>query len=349
MRIVVLKGGWSPEREVSLNSGAFVSNELRSVGHDVHEIDVIKDLRYITDSLYEHSPDYIVNMLHGIGGEDGIIQGILEVFGVPYSGSGVLGSSLAFHKSLCKMIVKAQGVRVIDGLDIHCHDIQQINTPMGPQMQYPFVVKPAANGSSVGVFLVFNDRDLETLKNTEWTFGKDVILENYIAGREFTVLVNGGKAIGALEIVPNSNFYDYGSKYNEGGSSHILDFELEPALLDQMLSAAEIAFTACHCRSFARVDFRVDVNHVHTQSSQEFGAGDTSCSRRSVLDLLIIRPFKTSSGSTNPQASEDRVYFLEINTQPGMTSTSLVPEIAKYNHVELPCILNIKKHDNQLK
>ncbi|MDR1233962.1 MAG: D-alanine--D-alanine ligase [Holosporales bacterium] len=297
MRIAVLKGGWSSERDISLRSATFVSNELRRAGHDVHEIDIIKDLKYITDRLYESSPSFIVNMLHGIGGEDGVIQGILEVFGIPYSGSRVLGSSIAFHKSICKTIVKSNGVKVVDGFDIHSTDIQYINTLSGIQVSYPFVVKPAANGSSVGVFLIFNDGDLKKLKDISWTFGDDVILEQYIYGREFTVLVNDGKSVGALEIIPNSKFYDYGSKYDIGGSSHVLDFDLDTALMEQMLSMAETAFKVCHCCSFTRVDFKI---------------------------------------------SDDNIYFLEINTQPGMTNTSLVPEIAKYSNIELIDILDIK-------
>ncbi|MDR1289115.1 MAG: D-alanine--D-alanine ligase [Holosporales bacterium] len=295
MRITVLKGGWSPEREVSLESSAFVSSELRKLGHEVYELDIpTKNLRHLTDQLYDSSPDFIFNALHGFGGEDGIIQGVLEVFGVPYNSTGVLGSAIAFHKSVCKKIVASCGVNVIAGFDIPAEEIRDINNPGGIRMEYPFVVKPAENGSSIGVFLISNLADLTNLKSLEWSFGSDVIIERYIEGREFSVLVVDGKVIGAVEIVPKNQFYDYNSKYDKNGSVHLCDFELEEELRKRMYEMAVKAFNACHCRGISRADFKCD------------GAD---------------------------------IYFLELNTQPGMTEVSLVPDIAKFNHIEIGLIL----------
>jgi D-alanine-D-alanine ligase len=295
MRVTVLKGGWSPEREVSLKSAAFVAGELRKLGHEVYELDIfVKNLRYLTDQLYDSDPDFIFNALHGCGGEDGVIQGVLEVFGVPYNTTGILGSAIAFHKSVCKKIVESRGVAVISGYDIQAEEIGGINNPDGIQMDYPFVVKPAENGSSIGVFLISNPRDLAKLKDLKWSFGPDVIVERYIDGREFSVLVIDGKVIGAVEIIPKNQFYDYRSKYDKDGSVHLCDFELEEKLMAEMYEMAAKSFDACHCRGIARADFKCDGMNI---------------------------------------------YFLELNTQPGMTEVSLVPDIAKFNHVEMKSIL----------
>jgi D-alanine-D-alanine ligase len=292
MRVVVLKGGWSSEREISLRSAAFVSEELVKLGHDVYELDVIKkDLRYLTDKLYEFAPDFVFNVLHGVGGEDGVMQGVLEMFDVPYNSSRVLGSAIAFHKSICKSVVAAKGVNVIDGYDISSIEISDLNTPSGITMQYPFVVKPAENGSSVGVFLIFDDMDLLKLKNMNWSFGNDVIIERYIDGREFSVLVVDGNVIGVVEIVPKrGRFYDYESKYSTDGSVHVFDFDLDRDVLSSMHEMARIAFRECRCSGMARIDFKLDGR---------------------------------------------KVCFLEINTQPGMTKESLVPDIARFNGINI--------------
>jgi D-alanine-D-alanine ligase len=293
-KITILMGGWSPEREISLKSGNNISLTLKKMGFDVYELDIKKDLRYITDELYKSKPDFIFNTLHGIGGEDGVIQGILETFEVPYSNSGVLGSAVAFDKSICKKIVKAEGVRVIDGFDITSKEIKNINTPAGIQMNYPFVVKPSDNGSSVGVFLIFNEKDLDNLKNTPWTFGERVITEKYIKGREFTSMIFNGETIGAIEITYNHKFYDYSSKYDVGASSHISKLNLPENIINEIFEMSEKAFKACYCKGIARADFLYDDKYL---------------------------------------------YFLEINTQPGMTELSLVPDIAKFNGISLEELL----------
>lgn len=281
-------GGWSSEREISMNSGKSVSKALRDDGYEVYDIDVKKDLKYLADELYKSKPDFIFNMLHGTGGEDGVIQGVLDFFGVPYSNSGVLSSALCFDKSICKNIVKSKGVRIIDGFEITPDDIKNINTSNGEQMEYPFVVKPAANGSSVGLFLIFNENDLANLKNTTWTFGDKIMIEKYIKGREFTVLVVDGKAIGAVEITYKNKMYDFESKYEIGGSCHISSYEMNEFSMREMFKMAELVFEGCECRGVARADFRYD---------------------------------------------EENVYFLEMNSQPGMTELSLAPDIARFNGV----------------
>ena len=287
-RITVLKGGWSPEREISLQSGTHVAELLRESGFEVYEIDVKKDLLYITQELYKSNPDYIYNTLHGIGGEDGVIQGILEVFGKPYSNSNVLSSAICFDKQICKTIVKESGVNIIPGICIDSQNIKYFNIGNFIGINYPFVIKPNCNGSSVGAFIISNEEELRKIKSMDWNYSNEIIIEKYIAGREFTVAVNNGKVIGALEIVSNNNnnFYDFNAKYSDGGSNHISKYILDEDTEHKMFKMAENAYKACKCSGIARIDFRYDGNDM---------------------------------------------YFLEINTQPGMTSKSLVPDILKNN------------------
>jgi D-alanine--D-alanine ligase len=211
---------------------------------------------------------------------------------VYHSGSGVLGSSIAFHKPTCKRLAKSAGVRVIDGAEFHMDEIARLNARSS---EYPFIIKPASNGSSVGVYLISNEDDLKSFKESDWTYGSEIMIEKYIAGREFTVLVIDGTAIGAVEITHKNTIYDYVSKYDEGGSVHMSSFEIDDRALREMYEMSESVFKACYCSGLARVDFRFD--------------------------------------GKDP-------YFMEINTQPGMTSLSLVPDIAKANGLSLSDMLN---------
>lgn len=289
-KIVVLWGGWSSEREVSIASGRNVANVLRKMGYEVIEIDVRKDLRYLTEKLYEAKPDFIFNMLHGFGGEDGVIQGILDIFGTPYSGCNVLSSAICFDKAICKKIVKNSGVRVVDGFETTVSQLPEAIK----YINYPFVVKPAQNGSSVGLFIILGDEDWAKLQNTEWTFGEKIIVEKYIKGREFTVCVFDGKVLGSLEITFQNMAYDYKSKYEAGASAHIPDFTMDNKSMKEMYEMSEVAFKACDCSGLVRMDYRYD---------------------------------------------GDKVYFLEINTQPGTTNNSLVPDIARFAGLKLEDLL----------
>ena len=280
-KIAVLLGGWSSEREISLMSGRYVGTALRKLGYEVTEIDVKKDLRYLTDELYRANPDFIFNALHGFGGEDGIIQGILDIFGKPYNCSGTLSSAICFDKAICKQIVKAAGVRTVEGFTLSASErFTVIN-----RVAYPFVIKPASNGSSIGVFTIFEENDWHKFCATPWTFGNKVIVEKYIDGREFTVCVLNSKVLGAIEITFKNKTYDYECKYEPGASAHASAFDMSEGALQEMLNMSETAYKVCECAGIARVDFRYD---------------------------------------------GEMVYFLEINTQPGMTELSLVPDIAKF-------------------
>ena len=289
-KISVLLGGWSDEREISIKSGKNVAQVLKKMGYNVTEIDVKKNLKYLTNELYKSQPDFIFNLLHGTGGEDGVIQGVLDIFGIPYSGCNVLSSAICFDKAICKDIVKNNGVRTIEGFVTDINNIDSIRQ----SINYPFVIKPATNGSSVGVFLILDNDDWNKFLETEWIFGNKIIIEKYIKGREFTVCVLNGKVIGTLEILYKNKSYDFKSKYDKDGSKHIANFDMNETSRKELIDMSEKAFKACYCNGCVRIDYRYDGNNI---------------------------------------------YFLEINTQPGMTSTSLVPDIAQNANISIEDLL----------
>jgi D-alanine-D-alanine ligase len=282
-RIVVLKGGLSAEREVSLRSGAAVANALRGEGYDVTEIDVGRD---IAQRLAETKPDACFNALHGKYGEDGCIQGILETLAVPYTHSGVLASALAMHKERAKDAMKAVGVPVAEARLVTRAQAQAAHV-----MPPPYVVKPIAEGSSVGVIIVGPHLNDPPMKISEGGAPEEVVMvERFVAGRELTCGVIDGKATDIIEIVPlkGLTFYDYEAKYAPGGSKHVLPAELLPNIYQLVRKYAVLAHDALGCRGVSRADFRYD--------DTPGGSGELVC--------------------------------LEVNTQPGMTATSLVPELA---------------------
>jgi D-alanine-D-alanine ligase len=275
--IAVLKGGWSAEREVSLNSGAACAKALRELGYRVTEIDVQPD---IADVLKREKPDVVFNALHGRYGEDGCIQGLLEILKIPYTHSGVLASSVAMDKPLAKVIFKAAGLRVPFG-----KLVSQEELLAGDPLPRPFVVKPANEGSSVGVH-IFQDRDNKIwVMNDASEASQPYLVEEYISGREITVAVLNDRPLGVTEIRPKAGFYDYENKYTDGKTEHLCPAPLTPAEYDSVMQMALAAHRALGCRGLTRSDFRYD--------GKDF-------------------------------------YILEINTQPGMTSLSLSPEIAAH-------------------
>jgi D-alanine-D-alanine ligase len=288
-RIAVLKGGWSPEREVSLNSGAACAKALRAKGYDAIEIDASRTL---ADQLKEVRPDAVFNALHGQWGEDGCVQGLLEVMGLPYTHSGVLASSLAMDKQRTKLVLKGAGVPSPDG-----RVMSRFEAAGGHAMEPPYVIKPNAQGSSVGVHIIRkgDNRPPSELTSDKWSLGDDVLVENFIAGRELTVAVMGDRALCVTEITTSLAFYDYEAKYAPGGSEHVLPARVSDAVAKRCMELAVKAHKSLGCRGVTRSDFRYDES-----------------------------------------AKGEQVYFLEINTQPGMTATSLTPEQAAYNNIPFP-------------
>jgi D-alanine-D-alanine ligase len=279
--VAVLLGGPSSEREVSLTSGRECADALERLGAKVTRIDAGRDLAQVLERL---KPDVVFNILHGTWGEDGCVQGILETLQIPYSHSGVLASALAMDKAKAKAVMHAAGVTVPGGGLFDRREVASRHV-MAP----PYVVKPNAEGSSVGVFRVFEgaNQPPQQVVAPDWRFGEEVMVEPYVAGKELAVAVMGDRALAVTEIVSNTEFYDYEAKYSEGGSYHVVPAPMPQHRYDEALRQAERAHAALGCRGLTRSDFRYD----------------------DIKDVLVL---------------------LEVNTQPGMTPTSLAPEQAAH-------------------
>ncbi|MGB4100496.1 MAG: D-alanine--D-alanine ligase [Alphaproteobacteria bacterium] len=293
LRVAVLMGGWSAEREVSLVSGAAVCKALGELGHHVMPIDVQRDLPGLVQALTMHvdgKPDIVFNALHGRGGEDGCIQGVLEYLGITYTHSGVRASAVAMDKPTTKRLVMAAGVRCATGQVVTRATIIAKGYPLLP----PFVIKPTNEGSSVGVRVVRDGDNLGTIEEDSWIYGEEVLIETFIPGHELTVGLMGDKhdvkAMAVTELRSHNSFYDYQAKYTDGVTDHLLPAPIPADVYDYAMRQAELAYRVLGCQGVARVDFRYD---------------DT-------------------------QPGTNGVYFLEINTQPGFTTLSLLPEQAKY-------------------
>jgi D-alanine-D-alanine ligase len=282
--VAVLMGGWSAEREVSLRSGKACAEALARRGYRVTRIDVGRDIATVLTTV---KPDVALNVLHGRPGEDGTLQGILEILAIPYTHSGVMASAVAMQKDIAKVLFQAAAVPVPDGLIV-----PRLEVAKGHVLPPPYVIKPIAEGSSVGVFIVREDHvhPPQELTRDDWAYGDRLMVETYIPGKELTCAVMGDDALGVIEIVPTVKFYDYEAKYAPGGSKHLLPAPISPFVYQEARRLALAAHRALGCRGVSRADFRYD--------DRVEGTGGLVC--------------------------------LEVNTQPGMTETSLVPELAAH-------------------
>lgn len=280
--VAVLMGGWSAERPVSLSSGNSCADALERAGYRVTRVDVARDVATV---LGELRPDVAFNALHGPFGEDGCVQGVLEILGIPYTHSGVRASAMAMDKEVSRQVFAANGVPIADGKLVSREEAaaEHVYPP-------PYVLKPNNEGSSFGVFIVREDHahPPQELHSADWPYSETLLAEIFIHGRELTSTVLGDKTLGVTEILPTAAFYDYESKYAEGGSKHVLPAQLKPKIYQQIQMMALRAHQALGCRGVSRADFRFD--------DRPNGTGALVC--------------------------------LEVNTQPGMTPTSLVPEQA---------------------
>jgi D-alanine-D-alanine ligase len=282
-KVAVLLGGLSAEREVSLVSGRACAKALREEGFDVVEIDARENLE---TQLLAAKPDVVFNALHGRWGEDGCVQGVLELLRIPYTHSGVLASALAMHKQRAKDVFAAAGLPIVNSLVADRREAGSRHL-----MEPPYVIKPVNEGSSVGVYIIRkgDNRPPAELGSDTWQLSDLMMVEDYVPGRELTVAVMGGRALAVTEIVPKTAFYDYEAKYAEGGSAHVIPANVPPEIAEKAMRIAEKAHEILGCRGVSRADFRYD---------------DSGTNRRLIL--------------------------LEVNTQPGMTPTSLVPEQASF-------------------
>ena len=255
-RVAVLMGGWSPEREVSLVSGKACAEGLREAGHDVVEYDVKRDLRALVEFLRPASgdgPDVVFNALHGRYGEDGCIQGVLEIMRVPYTHSGVLASAIAMDKPMARHVFTSLGLRVADG-----KVIERRSLAWGDPMVRPYVVKPIDQGSSVGVHIVREGDNLAAVEAAEAAFGERVLVENFVPGRELTVAVMDDHAVAVTELRPRTRFYDYEAKYTDGITEHLVPAPVPPEVYELAKQWALMAHEALGCNGLSRADFRWD-------------------------------------------------------------------------------------------
>ncbi|MDA1323364.1 MAG: D-alanine--D-alanine ligase [Proteobacteria bacterium] len=286
-RIVVLMGGTSCERDVSLVSGAAVARALAEAGYNIETIDIGNDIGAVLAAL-DPAPDAIFNALHGRYGEDGCVQGLLELLRIPYTHSGVLASALAMNKPMAKRLFQTAGIPCADHVIAHRDDVLAGNV-----LPRPYVIKPINEGSSVGVQIILENTEPTILRSENWPFGDLVMVEKYIPGRELTVAVMGDRALGVTELRTSGGFYDYEAKYTDGKTSHIVPAAVPPDIYQAALDYAVAAHEILGCRGVSRADLRYD---------------DT----------------KNDPGD---------LYMLEVNTQPGMTPLSLVPELAEYSGI----------------
>lgn len=287
MKIMTLMGGPSPEREISIKSGKAVSDGLKRLGHDVLEEDFSVET---FGNIRKAKPDVVFIAMHGSPGEDGTVQGMLEILEVPYTGSKVRASSLSIDKAALKRFLYSSDIAMPSWFLVPptvSTDIA-INRVAAEGMSYPVIVKPTSAGSTIGISIVQNENDLESAIILARKINPDVIVEQFINGREITVSIVGNDnpiVLPTQEIVAESGFYDYDAKYTPGKSEHIFSPEIDPATIYKAEEMARRAYIETGCRGFARADFMIGLN--------------------------------------------DEPYFLEINTVPGMTEVSLVPDSAR--------------------
>ncbi|MBY4638751.1 D-alanine--D-alanine ligase [Gluconacetobacter entanii] len=295
--ISVLMGGMSAEREVSLKSGAGVTEALRSLGYDVRQIIAGEDLGAIVSDLQAHRPDVVFNALHGRFGEDGCIQGVLDWMGISYTHSGVRASAVAMDKAAARTIFAAAGLPVAHGRVVAMAELEAADP-----LPAPYVIKPLNEGSSVGVQIIRAGANTRASIARSWQFGTSALVEEFIPGRELTVGVMGDRALTVTDITPQESggngFYDYAAKYQQGGSSHVLPARIHPDAFERARELALAAHRVLGCRGASRTDFRYD--------------------------------------DTRDPDGPGRLVILETNTQPGMTETSLLPEQAAACGVSYP-------------
>jgi D-alanine-D-alanine ligase len=290
-RVAVLHGGISNEREVSLSSGKQVADALREAGYDVSLIDVTDDLPALLIALTP-KPDAVFNALHGRFGEDGAIQGVLDWLGIPYTHSGVRASAMAMNKAAAKAMFVAAGLPVANGSVVPVEHLLAVDP-----IPLPYVIKPVSEGSSVGVEIIRQGDNRRAAVAQSWRFGPTAMVEEFIPGRELTVSVMGERALAVTDIIADAGtFYDYDSKYADGGSHHIVPAVVHPDIYAHAMDVALRAHRVIGCRGASRCDFRYD---------------DT-------------------------QGEPGRLVLLEINTQPGLTRTSLLPEQAAHVGISFP-------------
>ena len=293
-KIAVIMGGMSHERDISLVSGKSVADALKKKGYVVKTIDLNNNVPDMVQQLKTFKPDVVFNALHGQFGEDGCLQGLLNLMQIPYTHSGVLASAAGMNKEQTRYLAKMIGIKIARG-GLKTKD-QMIKKPF----PFPYVVKPNADGSSIGVVIVRNKKEQDALFK-KWPKTKTLLVEEYIPGRELSAAVLGDKYLGSVELVTKSGFYDYKNKYTNGKTTHFVPAPIPAKIAKQLEKDAVQIHKALGCRGVTRSDFRYD--------------------------------------DTNKK--HPRLIFLEINTNPGMTPLSLVPDIAKSKKITYDTLVDM--------
>ena len=298
--VTVIRGGLSSEREVSLASGKNVIEALKTTGYKVTDLVANDNLVEIINFLTKNHPDVVFNALHGNFGEDGAIQGVLEWLNIPYTHGNICSSAIAMNKKITRILLHEAGLPIAKG-----KTIPVTNLAIQDPFPIPYVVKPIQEGTSVGVYIIQSDdpkiRKQERAKILkEWKYGREALIEQFIPGKELTVCVLNDKALTVTNISSDTHvFYDYKAKYQIGQSTHTVPANIHPKAFEIALDYAQKAHKILGCDSVSRTDFRYD-NRNETQDQP----GD--------------------------------LYILEVNTQPGMTKTSLLPEQAAFCGISYP-------------
>jgi D-alanine-D-alanine ligase len=292
-KVAVITGGWSGEREISLDSAKSMVSAMQGTGlYEIFVVEYSRDLIKFLTELDRIKPDVALLAIHGVGAEDGVLQGILEAVRIPYSSSSVVSSAIAMDKVFSRLIMESEGVYSPQWGLIKLEKIKKQQLPFA----YPYVIKPRNEGSSIGVSIIHNQNDLEKALS-QWVYGEAVLVEEYIKGQEIQVAVICGKAIGAMEIKPHAEFFDYHAKYTEGATEHIFPPQIPDEIYSAIMCASEGAFRALECSGIVRVEFIY--------------------------------------------GNDGKIYFLELNTQPGMTSVSIVPDIVRHFGISYEDIINV--------
>ena len=284
-KIAVLMGGWNSEREVSLRSGEAAYQALVTLGYNAVKIDFSRD---IIKQIGEAKPGIIFNALHGQYGEDGRVQGLLDVLNIPYTHSGIVASAICMDKILSRKICETSGIKTPSYGILKKGEVEE-NKKIMAEIGKPFVIKPINEGSSVGVEVILANMPFN-LDEYEWKFGEEIIIEKYLAGQEIQVAVMDNKALGAIEVRPHGLFYSYECKYTAGMTDYIMPAEVSAEKYQEVLNLAQKCHQVMGCLGVSRIDFILN----------------------------------------NKDGGDGEFYFLEVNTHPGFTPTSLVPKIAKY-------------------
>lgn len=280
--VAVLMGGLSAEHDVSIMSGEQVVKILNELGYKVSIIDPKED---IAIKLAEVKPDVVFNALHGTYGEDGAIVGVLETMKIPYTHSGIMASAIGINKRMAREIVASRGVKIAPGKVVTLEEVVEASKAKEGLFPKPYVIKPVQQGSSLGVHII-KEGDNFQFDYKDWKYGNQLLIEEFIPGKELSVAYFNGRALGVLELRPKVKFLDYEAKYTDGFTDHIFPAEIPQDVYKKALKYTEVVHEALGCRTVSRCDFRYNEN----------------------------------------QGSEG-LYFLEINTHPGLTKYSMVPDL----------------------